>query len=245
MKSGLRLPVDKIRKRLAKLRQSCEAREFKQELDDYTTKTLKDSMNATPVRRPSIITAAQKVQYQHRINAIPSFHEVTDPCLRIKEDGTQFLFFGGKWYRPDIHKLPSAAWGAYQELFAERQRRIGLSESDFIAYRAQARFLYRKSWWQIGLSLNLPVLASANVQDSVTRTRNPVELPPKGYGQARGGNQVISYAIYNPFLELPSKYITFDAQEILRNAAQKNKPAFVRAVQNSVRRKIAAAKRAA
>lgn len=120
-----------------------------------------------------------------------------------------------------------------------------MSESDFVGYRAQARFLYRKTWWQIGLSLNLPVLASANVQDSVTRTRNPAEIPPKAYGQARGGNNVISYAIYNPFLEEPSRYITFDAAQILQNAGAKNKPSFIRKVENSVRRKIAAARRAA
>lgn len=248
MKSvGLRLPVDRIRKRLEKLRATCRPADFKDELDDYTTRTLKQAMNTTPVRRPSIITRNQKREYGHRINYIPSYHTQTDPCLRVRENGV-WLFFGGKWYRPQLHKIPAQVWTAYQELNAERNRRLGESESSFVEYRKQARFLYRKSWWQIGLSLGLGVLASAGVQDSVTRRRNPVTVPPKGYGIPRGGKEVISYAIYNPFLaqqNAESQYAQFSAQDILRNAALKERPRFIRQVENHVRRAIRAAKKAA
>lgn len=244
--SGLRLPVDRIRKRLERLRQSCRADDFKTELDTYTTRTLKDAMNHTPVRRPSLITRNQRKQYEHRINFIPSYHELTDPSLRVRE-GIVWLYFGGKWYRPDAHKIPAQAWAVYQQLNAERERRIAMSESDFIAYRVQARFLYRKTWWQIGISLNLPVLASAGAQDSVTRTR-PARIPPRGYGIARGGKTVISYIIMNPFLaqqNAESEYAQFDAEAIFHAAAVRNKPGFVRAVENHVRRAMAAAKRSA
>ncbi len=244
--SGLRLPVDRIRKRLQKLRESCKASEFKTELDEFTTRTLKDAMNHTPVRRPSLITRAQKKQYDHRVNYIPTFHELTDPALRVR-DGVVWLHFGGKWYRPDIHRIPAPAWSAFQELMSERQRRMQMSESDFIAYRIQARFLYRKTWWQIGLSLRLAVLASAGSQDAVTR-RRPAEIPPKGYGVARGGKHVISYAIYNPFLaqqNAESRYAQFSAEDILQSAAARNRPAFIRRVENHVRRSIRAAKKAA
>ncbi len=244
---GLRLPVDRIRKRLAALRASCRASDFKAELDTYTTRTLKTAMNATPVRRPSIIKKAQIKQYEQRVNFIPSSHSVTDPCLRVRPQGV-FVFFGGKWYRPDLHKVPAQVWSAYQELMAERTRRVQTSESDFVEYRAQARFLYRKTWWQIGLSLNLPVLASANVQDTVTRRRNPVVIPPKAYGVPRGGERVISYALFNPFLAQQneeSRYAQFSAQDILETAAKKNKPAFKRAVENHVKRQIRAARKAA
>lgn len=245
--AGLRLPVDRIRKRLARLRETCRASDFRAELDAYTTRTLKTAMNATPVRRPLLITKNQRREYEHRINYIPSFHDDKAPCLRVRPSGI-YLHFGSKWYRPDIHRIPEQAWSAYQELMAERTRRIQMSESDFIAYRVQARFLYRKTWWQVGLSLQLAVLASANVQDSVTRRRNPVVIPPKAYGQARGGKTVISYAIFNPFLaqqNAESKYAQFDAQTILSDAAKKNKPSFIRAVENHVKREIRAARKAA
>lgn len=244
---GLRLPVDRIRKRLMRLRETCRASDFKAELDDYTTRTLKDAMNHTPVRRPSLITRAQRIQYNHRVNFIPSYHELLDPSLRIK-DGQPWLYFGGKWYRPNSHRIPAAAWSAFQELNAERERRMQMSEADFIAYRVQARFLYRKSWWQVGLSLNLAVLASAGVQDSVTRRRNPTTSPAKAYGVARGGKNTISYAIFNPFLaqqSQESRYANFDPQEILQQAATRNRPAFIRKVENHVRRNIAAAKKSA
>lgn len=244
---GLRLPVDRIRKRLAALRATCRAADFKAELDTYTTRTLKTAMNGTPVRRPSLIKSAQVKQYERRINFIPSAHQVTDPCLRVRPQGV-FVFMGGKWYRPDLHKVPAQVWSAYIELMAERHRRVQTSEQDFVEYRAQARFLYRKSWWQIGLSLNLPVLASANAQDSVTRRRNPTVIPPKGYGVARGGERVISYAIFNPFLaqqNAESRYAQFSAQDILAAAGKKNKPAFLRAVENHVKRQIRAARKAA
>ncbi len=244
--SGLRLPVDKIRKRLQALRESVSASEFKQELDDYTTFTLKDCQRATPVRRPSVIRANQRKQYSARINCIPTSHDLPSPSMRVKEDGAKLVYISGKWYRPEIHKVPANVWAAFQQLDAERNRRIArISENDFIESRAQARFLYRKTWWQIGVSLGLPVLASANVQDAVTRTHDPIRLPPRAYGQPRGGKAVISYAIYNPFLEIPSRYITFDAATILRDAAAKNKPRFKRQIENHVKRLIRAARRAA
>lgn len=244
---GLRLPLDKLKSRLRKLREACKPTDFKAELDTYTTRTLKGAMNKTPVRRPSIITRNQKRQYEHRINYIPSYHELNDPSLRVR-DGVVLLFFGGKWYRPEAHHIPQQAWSAYQQLMAERARRMQMSESGFIEYRVQARFLYRKTWWQIGLSLNLAVLASANTQDSVTRRRNPTVIPPKAYGQPRGGTHTISYAIFNPFLaqqNAESKYAQFDAQQILRDAAIKNKPAFLRAVRAHVARAIREARKAA
>lgn len=129
--------------------------------------------------------------------------------------------------------------------FFDRQRYIRknpgsatrtIAKDPFIEERAQARFLYKKSWYQCAQSARLNVRVSREVARSVTRRRNPVQQPPRGYAQWRGGSGVVSLVIYNPFLEQPSSYKKFTGKEILTRASSRFKGQFNRDVNNRIRR---------
>ena len=124
-------------------------------------------------------------------------------------------------------------------LFPLSQTR-SIGEAQFIKERAQARFLYRKSWMQCAESAGLNIRVSPAVSGAVTRRRPPVN-PPRGYAQWRGGNGVLSLIIRNPFLNIPSKYKTFNPATILNAAIVKHRPEFLRYVRNHIRRSIYAA----
>lgn len=110
----------------------------------------------------------------------------------------------------------------------------GVARSAFLSARAPARFLYRASWGQCARSLGLDIAESADVLSATTR-RNPEEQPPQGYGQIRGGKDVISVVIYNPFLEIPSRYKLFSGKQIMADALAKHRPNFIRKVQSRMR----------
>lgn len=116
----------------------------------------------------------------------------------------------------------------------QQQGGRGVSRSAFLGSRAPARFLYRASWGQCARSLGLYINESSDVLSSHTR-RNPEEQPPQGYGQVRGGKNVISVVIYNPFLEIPSRYKPFSGRQIMADALAKHRPNFVRKVQSRMR----------
>jgi hypothetical protein len=101
----------------------------------------------------------------------------------------------------------------------------------------QARFLYRKSWSQVGESLGLSIIAAAQVKTSLTR-RKPPHDPPRGYAQIRGGKTVLNVLIYNPFLNTESDYKDFDAADILDPAIARHRPAFVAAVERRLQRAL-------
>lgn len=141
---------------------------------------------------------------------------------------------------------------AQRKQFTKRARYIrenpgsatrSVTQSQFIEERAQARFLYRRSWMQVCASARLRVSVSPAVSRAVTRRRNPVAQPPRGYAQWRGGAKVLSLVIFNPFLNIPSRYKTFNAQTILDRAMAVHRPAFKKAAANRVRREIYAASR--
>jgi hypothetical protein len=117
-----------------------------------------------------------------------------------------------------------------------------ISRDTFIEQRAQARFLYRKSWMQCAESARLRVTASSAVKASVTR-RRPEKNPPKGYVQWRGGKDVLSLVIFNPFLDQKSRYKPFTSKQILDKASAKERPRFKRDTENRIRRALYAARK--
>lgn len=98
-------------------------------------------------------------------------------------------------------------------------------EAAFIEHRAQARFLYKRSWYEVGQSVGIDVPCSQQVKDSRTR-RKPPQNPPRGYAQRRGGKGVYSIVVYNPFLEEESAYKPFSGKAILAQAMQKHEAQF-------------------
>lgn len=239
---ALRLPVDRIRKRLQKLEASVNADAFKPELLEFAAKTLTTCIAETPVRDESLIVANQKREYEHRVNYIPSIHWSEEPRMIVNENGVKLVAMNGRWYAPEFHHCPDEVQAAFLELNAERERRLQTAEKDFIDARKQARFLYQKSWWQVMQSLGIAVSIASQIIASVTR-RWPMVSPPKAYGQIRGGKDTISVVVYNPFLEQDSRYKPFSGRVILSSAIARHKPEFVRKVENKVRRLIYAAKK--
>lgn len=210
---------------IAGLKVNPRASDFAPETRRFLSRTLTTCVSLTPARSLATIRAAQRKQYANRVNYIPSVHDLLDPTLIVKSDGTQWLYAGQKWYRPDVWQLSDDVWNTYQSLLSERERRLETEESDFIEHRAQARFLYKKSWVEVGQSAGVSVNASGAVRQSETR-RDPPKDPPKGYAQIRGGNTVYSIVVYNPFLEQDSRYKPFSGKTILAQAMAQHQAQF-------------------
>lgn len=119
-------------------------------------------------------------------------------------------------------------------------RTVGIAQ--FIKERSQARFLYRKSWKQAADSVRMRVSVSPAVSASVTR-RRPAVNPPRAFAQWRGGGEKLSLVVFNPFLNIPSKYKKFNAKSVLDRAMAKHIAQFKKDVNNRVRREIYAASR--
>jgi len=230
-----------IGKRLGKLKESTRADSFKPEMQRYVTATLRDCVTTTPVRNESLIARNQARQYRNRINYIPSFHTLENPSLIVNENGQEFIYYNDKWYRGDW-RMPPEVFAAYSMLMEERNRRMQTAQSDFVNERKQARFLYRKSWYQIGQSLGLSIAAPGEVTASHSR-KQPAKEPPKAYGQWRGGYRVLSVAIFNPFLDKKTAYWNGNGKQILAQAQAKNRPRFLKECQDKVKREISAARR--
>lgn len=239
MPSNLRLPVQRLRKRVERLGATVNASEFEPELLAYTGRVLATCLEMTPARDEQLIINNQVKEYENRVNYIPSIHDTTaDPRLIYGDDGER-LFFHGRWYLP-WWKLPNDAWAAYLELSAERERRLATSRTVFINARKQARFLYKKSWVQVARSIKVALSAAQAVIRSTTR-RKPKQMPPKGYAQIRGGKDVLSVVIFNPFLEIESRYKPFSGKAILTTAKQLHAKRFKMDVENKTRRLMRAA----
>lgn len=242
---GLRLDtaIAKIQKRLGKLKESTRADAFRPELQQFAQRTLEDCIRTTPVRDEAKIQRAQEIQYKHRINYIPSVHELADPSLIVNDQGQAWIFYAGKWYNAEW-RLPAEVFVAYEELNQERERRLETSQSDFIEGRKQARFLYQKSWFQVAQSLGISVPAGSQILISHSR-HEPKKEPPRGYGQWRGGQQVLSIAVYNPFLDIETRYWIGNGKQILAQATAKNRARFYKDVEDKTKRMISAARQSA
>lgn len=242
--TGLRIApqIGVLGRRMQRLKRSVRADEFRPELARHTKRVLDDCVKATPVRNEALITRAQVKQYEHRINYIPSVHTLSDPSLIVNDQGQPWVYMGGKWYLA-TNNMPPQVYGAYQQLNAERNRRIQTTQSDFVAQRKQARFLYQRSWWQVGQSLGLVVSVAAAVIASHTR-RKPAKEPPKSYGQWRGGTKVLSVVIFNRFLDIVTKYWpSGNGKQILAQSNAKNLPRLRKECADKVKREISAARR--
>lgn len=243
--TGLRIDtaVAKIQKRLAKLKQDSRAEMFRPELERFAQRVLTNCVVDTPVRDEALIASNQAIQYRHRVNYIPSVHELSDPSLIVNEQGQFWIFYGGKWYNGD-HRLPIEVWGAFEELNQERNRRLETTQGDFINERKQARFLYQKSWNQVAQSLGLSIGVSTEVINSHSRA-NPPREPLRGYGQWRGGQQILSVVIFNPFLDEDGQYWKGNGRQILAQSIAKERVRFYKDVNDKISRLISAARQSA
>ena len=215
---------------LAKL----QANDLRYELFEFMRKTLTTASRATPARDYGTIRAAQSKQYDKRVNCIPSSHELTDPSLRVKGK-EHWLYFRGKWLNASAWKLSNEAWAAYQPLLQEHQRRKQTTRAAFIKGRAQARFLYRRSWLEAADSLGVDINVAQSTRNARTR-RKPEVNPPKASGQVRGGAKVLAITISNPFLEQPSRYKDFSGKRILAAAQAQHEGQYKRAMARRLRR---------
>lgn len=220
---------------------------FAPEVRRFLGRALSTAIQLTPQRNGNTIRTAQKKQYRNRVNYIPSYHTLLDPSLIVKDDGTQWLFRDSKWYRPDIWNLPADVYADYRALDDERNRRMQTPEGDFVEKRMQARFLYRKTWWEIGQSAGVQVTCPQPIIGSFTR-RNPAMNPPKGYAQQRGGKDAFSFVVRNPFLDQTSgggqsplateRYKPFTGSEIMEQAQEQHRPQFEKSVAAKAKKSI-------
>lgn len=236
--AGIRFNITPLKKRIERISKELRADAFKPVMERLAYRVLDKCAATTPVRSVSLITANQQREYEHRINYIPSFHDETDPCLRVRDD-KHWVLSGGNWYLANLRRIPDSVQSDYQTLLAERERRMQTTRQTFISQRAQARLLYRKSWGQCAQSLRVPHKWSNQVSRSETR-RKPKVNPPRGYGQWRGGKHTLTATIYNPFLEQPSRYITFSSRVILANAKAACSTNFKRDIERHFRNRLTA-----
>lgn len=216
------------RARLRKLAGKVKAKAFEPELRAFAKSTLQTATVLTPARNLSVIRANQAKQYEHRINYIPSYHSEAEPTLIVRND-IHWLHAFGQWYQANIWHLPDHVWSIYQQLLMERDRRMTTRQSSFINARAQARFLYKLSWYIVAQSIGIGLNISGDIRQARSR-RKPPKTPPRGSAQLRGGQTTLSIMISNPFLEMPSEYKLFTGRAILRDSASRHAPSFFAAL---------------
>ncbi len=228
MSGGLRLDIRKFTKGIQSRLGKIKANDFRPELSRHVSRTLKSAISLTPQRNLSVIRRNQAFQYDARVNYIPSVHELIDPTLIVKDE-VYWLYANGKWWAASYRELPDEIETILSNLMTERERREQTSVSEFVSERAQARFLYRKSWWQVAQSVGVPITVASEIQNAHSRPyHDPGTDPKRGYGQWRGGKHVLSVAIWNPLLSSPTKYFhEKSGKEILAQAAKLNYPAFM------------------
>lgn len=235
--------VSQIKRRLDKLKGAMTAQNFKPELERFAARTLATCIESTPVRELALIERNQRKQYERRINYIPSYHTLEDPSLIVNERDEEWIYAYGKWYNAEW-KLRDEIWAAYMQLSQERERRMRTAQSDFVTNRAQARWLYRKSWWQVVQSLGLALSVAAAIIDSRSR-KKPAKEPHKAYGQWRGGKTALSVVIINPFLDIATKYWKGNGKNILAQSVAKHRARFQKECNDKIKRAISNARQTA
>lgn len=202
------------------------ANDFSPELNRFLKNSLQEAMRNTPVRDVSVINANQRKQYDRRLNYIPSYFDRQNTVLIFNDKNEQWMRMDGVWYRPDIWEIPENVYAVYQQLLSERMRRDEIGKQEFIKERAQARYLYKRSWYEIGQSAGVNVRASQSVIGSHSR-HNPPKAPPKGYVRRVGGKDTLSIIVYNPFLEQQSRYKFFTGKQLIDTAMRFHRPKFL------------------
>lgn len=235
-RTGFKIDASGIRRKLAEAKAEIQAEHFRPELMDFTRKSLGTASRLTPVRNYQLIRRNQSKQYNRRINYIPTAHTLTDPALRVN-DSDHWLYSGGRWYNASRWNLAPNQWAQYQALNQERERRIQTTRAAFIKERAQARFLYRKSWSQVAESLGLSISVPGSVKASHSRHNPPTE-PHRAFGQIRGGKLVLSVVVFNPLLEEPSRYKNWTGREIIDRAMTQHDPQFQRRFSSKLKRTL-------
>lgn len=225
---ALKIDIRRLAKKIQNNLKGVTADTFRPELQRYAKRTLETAVKLTPQRNLSLIKRAQQKQYESRINYIPSIHDLVDPTLIVRDD-VYWLYADGKWWPASYRNLPAEIDAVLQDLVQERERRMETSVSEFVNERAQARFLYRKSWWQVSTSIGTPISVASEMKDSHSRPYHiPSGEPPRAYGQWRGGKHVLSVVVYNPLLMRPTKYFrTINGKQILAEASAANYPRFM------------------
>lgn len=202
-----RLDVRKLASQLQTKLGRVTANDFRPEIRRYAARALATSIAMTPTREISIIRKSQEKQYANRINYIPTVHDLLDPTLIVDENGAYWLYANGRWWAASYRDMPSDIDMILQDLVAERERRLQTAEGEFIEDRAQARLLYRKSWWQVAESIGVPLAVSSDMVSSRSRPYHaPSGEPPRAYGQWRGGKHVLSIVVFNSFLQKTTRY---------------------------------------
>ena len=234
--TGFRLNINDLKKRIAKISET-QASAFRDDVRGFATNSLSTATVMTPSRDYSQIRQAQLKQYDKRVNCIPDSHTLHDPSLRVK-GREHWLWSEGKWWNATDWKLPAQQWSQYQTLVAEHYRRKQYAQATFIKDRAQARYLYKRSWWQAGETIGLGVRTTDVVRQSRNR-RKPSKEPHKASSQERGGGKVISIVISNPFIKQPSRYKEFDGQAIINQSMARHRNEFNGSVNRRLKRIVA------
>ena len=226
------LNMSGLNKKLAKIA-AFKGAEFEPEVTNYARMSLTTAARMTPVREYATIKENQEWQWLARVNCIPSSHKLVHPSLRVNENGEHWVYFHGKWFNA-ANRMPADVYSAYVNLLEERTRRLSVGKMKFINARAQARFLYRKSWSQAAESLGISIPTSAGVRKAVTR-RKPKQDPPRAFGRRFARNDSHTISVSNPFLEQESRYKPFSGKQIFREAAIKHQRTFMREVSRKLR----------
>lgn len=235
--TGLRIDTKRLN-RLIEEKKRVRADEFRAELQRFAKRTLESAMKATPVRAASVIRDNQKRQYHNRVSYIPSVHTIEDPTLIVKPDA-HWLYAGGKWYAATYRHIPDDIQAIYDQLLTEHFRRLATPEGAFITERMQARYLYRKSWWQVAQSLGIEVKGGPQITTAHSR-HNPRKEPPRAFGQWHGGKDVLSISVQNKFLEIESRYKPFSGKAILAGAINLHQARFLSDVEKKLNKLVAA-----
>lgn len=236
--TGLRLNLRAMQSAYERKFSKVQVGAFRDEIARFTKRTLQTAIRLTPVRDLSLIQKNQRKQYANRVSYIPSVHELQDPTLVVKA-GIHWLYANSRWWPVSYRELPDEIDGIYHELLSERDRRLQTSEGDFIAMRSQARFLYPRSWWQVGQSLSINITGTGQDIRAAHSRHEPPKDPPKAYGQWRGGKYVLSVVVYNPFLEIESRYKPWSGKDILAQATAIERPVFNSEVNSKLARLMA------
>lgn len=226
------LNMSGLNKKLAKIA-AFKGAEFEPEVTNYARMSLTTAARMTPVREYATIKENQEWQWLARVNCIPSSHKLVHPSLRVNENGEHWVYFHGKWFNA-ANRMPADVYSAYVNLLEERNRRMSIGKMKFINGRAQARFLYRRSWSEAAESLGVPIPTSAGVRKAATR-RKPAQQPPRACGRRYNRDTAYTISVSNPFLEQESRYKPFSGNQIFHEAAMKHQRTFMREVSRKLR----------
>lgn len=236
-KSGLSFDVAKFRKIMAEKKRRVSASSFRPQFEKFVSRSLTRAIADCPVRDLALITSAQEKQYEDRVNYIPSIHwPDADPRMVVRDNG-HWVFVAGKWYNASLWKLPPDVLSAYEELNAERERRLKTPKTAFIANRAQARFLYIKQFLLIGRALGVRVISAVAAMASHSR-RQPQKEPAMPNAQWRGGKDRLGVSISAPMLSTETAYWEGKGIQILSAASDAERPRFTKEVREEIIKRI-------